>query len=72
MSAVFPFAETIEESFGMIQNTAPFNATGHPALSINAGTSEGLPVGMMIIGKKWHEHDVLNVAYGFERLGVTK
>ena len=62
------FSETIKECFGMVQNTSPFNGTGHPALSINAGMSEGLPVGMMIIGKKWHEQDILNVGYAFECL----
>ena len=44
-------------------NTAPFNVTGHPALSINAGFSDGLPVGMMIVGRKFDEATVLNVAY---------
>ena len=52
----------------MITNTSPFNATGHPALTINAGHSEGLPVGMMVVGRRWHDQDVLNVAYAFECL----
>jgi Asp-tRNA(Asn)/Glu-tRNA(Gln) amidotransferase A subunit family amidase len=35
----------------MLQNTAAFDVTGHPALSINAGYSqEGLPVGVQVIG----------------------
>ena len=34
-------------------NTCASNMTGHPALSINAGFSEGLPVGMMIVGRKF-------------------
>lgn len=49
-------------------NTGPFNLTGHPSLSINAGFSHGLPVGMMITGKMFDEKTVLNVAYAFERL----
>ena len=62
------FAALIEEAFNMVKNTAPFDSTGHPALSINAGfTATGnLPIGMMIVGKKWHEQDVLNVAYAYE------
>ena len=49
-------------------NTCTFNMTGHPALSINAGFSDGLPVGMMIVGRKFDEATVLNVAYAYERI----
>ena len=52
----------------MCANTGPFDGTGHPALSINAGFSEGLPVGMMIVGNMFDDIKVLNVAYGFEQL----
>ena len=45
-----------------------FNLSGHPALSINAGFSEGLPVGMMIAGRKFDEVTVLNVAYAYEKI----
>ena len=47
---------------------SPFNLSGHPALSINAGFSEGLPVGMMIVGRKLDEPAVLNVAYAYEKI----
>ncbi|XP_076091284.1 urethanase-like [Mytilus galloprovincialis] len=60
--------EIIRLTFDMIKNTAPFDSTGHPALSINAGFSEGLPVGMMIIGKKFDEATVLRVARAFEKI----
>ena len=49
-------------------NTSSFNLTGHPSLSINAGFSDGLPVGMMITGKMFDEVAVLNVAYAYEQL----
>ena len=58
----------------MTANTMPFNSTGHPALTINAGFSapgEGkgkLPIGMMIVGKKFDEVNVLKVARAFEKL----
>ena len=45
--------------------------TGHPALSINAGFSDGLPVGMMIVGRKFDEATVLNVAYAYEKIRDT-
>ena len=47
---------------------SPFNVSGHPALTINAGFSEGLPVGMMIVGRKFDEATVLNVAYAYETI----
>ena len=49
-------------------NTAPFNVTGHPVLQFNAGFSDGLPVGMMIVGRKFDEATVLNVAYAYEKI----
>lgn len=52
----------------MVKNTSPFDSTGHPALTINAGFSEGLPIGMMIIGKHFDETSVLQAAFAFERV----
>ena len=59
-------------AFDFCQNTGPFNATGHPALSINAGFSDGLPVGMMIVGRQFDEATVLNVAYAYEKIRDAK
>ena len=40
-----------------------FNMTGHPAASVPVGFSKsGLPIGMQIIGKRYHESDVLRVS----------
>jgi amidase len=52
----------------MIVNAAPFDVSGHPATSVPAGLSEGLPVGMMIIGKRWDDATCLRVAHAFEQL----
>ena len=64
-------AELLELAYINSRNTCAFNVTGHPALSINAGFSEGLPVGMMIVGKKFDEATVLNVAYAYEKIRDT-
>ncbi len=37
----------------MIANTWPFDGTGHPAVNVPAGMSNGLPVGMMLVGRHW-------------------
>ncbi len=47
-------------------NTAPFNITGHPALSLNAGFAEGLPVGLMMAGRHWREKPLLEAAHALE------
>ena len=45
------------------------NFTGNPAASVPAGlTSEGLPVGMQIIGKRFRDEDVLAASYSFEQI----
>ena len=56
----------------MTANTSPGDSTGHPSLSINVGLSEGLPVGMMIGGKKWDESTILRVAYAYEKIRDAK
>ncbi|XP_064606170.1 amidase-like [Liolophura sinensis] len=61
-------AERISVSLSLIPNTAPFNISGHPSLSVNAGHSNGLPIGMMITGRSFDDATVLQVAYAFERL----
>ena len=44
------------------------NFSGNPAASIPAGlTSESLPVGMQIIGKRFHDEDVLTASAAFEK-----
>jgi amidase len=60
---------SIQRAFEMIANTAPFDATGHPAMSIPCGQSEGLPVGLMLIGKHWDEVTMYRAAHAFESHG---
>jgi len=51
----------------MIANTAPFDATGHPAMSIPCGESDGLPIGVMLIGKHWDESTIYRPAHALEQ-----
>lgn len=61
-----PREEVIKTALEMIQNTAPFNITGHPSLNAPCGTIDGLPIGMMITGRKGEDDIVLRVAHAFE------
>jgi amidase len=56
----------------MIGNTSPFDVTGHPAISIPCGFSDGLPVGLMLIGKHWQESTIYRAAHAFEQAGSGK
>jgi amidase len=48
--------------------TFPFNLTGHPAASIPAGTVEGLPVGLQLVGRRFRDDHVLAVSAAFEQV----
>ena len=48
--------------------TAPFNLTGLPEISVPCGfTSDGLPVGMQIVGKPFDEPMALRIAHTYEQ-----
>jgi amidase len=64
-----PLALWCRRGFEMLPNTCPFDVTGHPAMNIPCGLSDGLPVGMMLIGKHYAETTIYRAAHAFEQLG---
>jgi len=58
-----------QRAFEMLPNTCPFDVTGHPAMNVPCGMSEGLPVGMMLVGKHYAETTIYRAAHAFEQLG---
>jgi aspartyl-tRNA(Asn)/glutamyl-tRNA(Gln) amidotransferase subunit A len=46
--------------------TIPVNLAGLPGISIPAGFADGLPVGMQLIGKRYDEETIYQVAAAFE------
>jgi aspartyl-tRNA(Asn)/glutamyl-tRNA(Gln) amidotransferase subunit A len=51
---------------GLLRLTSPFNTVGFPAISIPCGrTAAGLPVGLQLVARPWHEATLLRVAHRF-------
>jgi aspartyl-tRNA(Asn)/glutamyl-tRNA(Gln) amidotransferase subunit A len=49
--------------------TFPFNLTGEPAASVPAGwTADRLPIGLQIVGPRWHDTRVLRACAAFEAI----
>lgn len=58
----------VQRAFEMVPNTAPFNG-GLPAMNIPCGLSEGLPIGMMLVGPHYGEMKIYQAADAFEQSG---
>jgi amidase len=59
--------EYVARALEMIPNTCPFDVTGHPAMNVPCAVSNGLPIGMMLVGRHWEESTVLRAAHAFEQ-----
>ena len=51
-------------------NLSPFNATGHPAISVPCGSLNGLPVGLQLVGRHFDEARLLRVASAVEAVAA--
>ena len=59
--------QVMQTAFGNTLNTCQFNATGHPAISIPCGQVDGLPVGLMLVGRHHGEKTIYRAAHAFEQ-----
>ena len=57
----------ITHGWNMTGNTAPFDFTGHPAINVPCGKSDGLPVGLMLVASRFDEATLLRAAHAFEQ-----
>lgn len=62
-----PRALYVQRAFEMLPNTCPTDVTGHPAIQLPCGTGDGLPIGMMLIGKHYDEATLYRAAHAFEQ-----
>ena len=53
--------------YGITANTRVANLTGQPALTIPLGTSEGLPVGLQLIGHRYADRELFGIAARLEQ-----
>jgi aspartyl-tRNA(Asn)/glutamyl-tRNA(Gln) amidotransferase subunit A len=70
-TVAFKIGAKIDDPYAMYLNdvfTIPANLAGIPGLSIPGGFSEGLPVGVQILGPAFGEATLLRVADAFERV----
>ncbi|MEM7251801.1 MAG: amidase [Pseudomonadota bacterium] len=59
--------EYVKRALEMLANTAPFDITHHPAMSIPCGINDERPIGMMLVGKHFDEPTIYKAAYAFEQ-----
>jgi amidase len=57
----------VARALEMLANTCPFDVTGHPAINVPCGTTAGLPIGMMLVGRVGEDATVLRAADAFNR-----
>jgi len=64
--------DIVATALNMLANTAPFDCSGHPAMSVPCGWANGLPIGMMLVGKRYDDAMVIQAARAFEKIGNWK
>ena len=68
-TVAFPIGAKVDDPYAMYLNdvyTLPASVAGLPSISVPCGLSEGLPVGLQIIGNFFDEGRVLQVASAYE------
>jgi len=68
----FKLGERIQDPLSLYLadvNTVSINLAGVPSISIPCGLSNGLPIGLQIVGKHFEEDRILKAAYRYEQSG---
>jgi aspartyl-tRNA(Asn)/glutamyl-tRNA(Gln) amidotransferase subunit A len=70
-TVAFPLGARLDDPVAMYLSdacTLPVNMAGLPGLSIPCGLSDGLPVGLQLIGAPWTEQRLFELARGYEAI----
>jgi amidase len=59
----------IVQALNMVWNTAAFDMTGHPSISVPVHGVDGMPVGLMLTGRSFEDATVLRAAHAYEQAG---
>lgn len=59
--------DMLQRSFKVGPNVTPFDCTHHPAMSVPCGMVDGLPVGLMLVGRMLEESTIYQAAAALER-----
>ena len=68
-TVAFPIGAKLNDPYAMYLNdvyTLPASVAGLPSINVPCGLSEGLPVGMQIIGNFFDEGRIISAAHAFE------
>jgi amidase len=67
LSPELPPAERVLRGWANLGNTYPTDMTGHPAISLPLAEADGLPVGVMLVGRHFDDARLLGLAATCER-----
>ncbi len=60
-------SDSLTRAFEMLANTAPFDVSGHPAMSLPCGVAEDLPIGLQLVGRCFDEATIYRCAFAYEQ-----
>lgn len=69
-TVAFPIGSRVDDPYAMYLSdicTLPASVAGLPSISVPCGESEGLPVGLQLIGNYWQEGRLISLAHAFEQ-----
>ena len=64
--------DVINGDHGRGSSSSPAAWSGFPSITVPAGHVHGLPIGLSFFGRAWQEKELINIAYGFERISKVR
>jgi amidase len=65
--ASISMSEHVRRDWAIVANTAQTDMTGHPAITLPAAEADGLPAGVMFVGRHFDETGLLALAQTYEQ-----